>query len=120
MREEVDVSQFMTQPAESKAKTVGNTYGYAAGGVQVERDAKGCLAYAAGTRRFVMTGTHGLRAGRFFNPAEDDAGEIAEVSRASGRKKFEFRLVSDSTYELYVRFLSSGNPSYLLQAEREK
>ncbi len=118
MREEVNIDQFRTAPAQS-TEPVDNRYGYGPDGTVVDRTASNCVAYAAGTQRFVLTGTHGRRAGHFFNPAEDDESQAAEHSKASGRMKFEFRKVGVPVYDLYTRFLTTKNPSYLLQAERE-
>jgi hypothetical protein len=88
---------------------------YGARGVTLAADSKAALAKmsedpATGRRRFwVKAVKSGVDRGRFYNP---------QSPTFSARNEYEFREVKAEAFDLFVRFLQTGNPLNIRGAER--
>lgn len=69
----------------------------------------------------VKKGRTGPDASHLLNPNSIWAAEGQEraFDRRSGRKTFEFAIVTKDCFNLYIKFLQTKNPAYLRNAERE-
>jgi hypothetical protein len=123
----VDISQFVVN-AEENALVDGPT---AASGFSLEgevaADDPGCLAKrvydpaTGNTRYWLKRATRGSESGMLFNPHSPsfDARNQQKVHNYLGRNQYEFRPATQAAFESFLRFLSTGNNRYLIQAERE-
>ncbi len=99
--------------------------GYGPRGKKVEPDSAECCAKEilhshGGRSYFVKHGTAGADATHMLHPdnafAEDNL--QYKFERRIGKKHFEFKRVNEIAFNFYIKFLFTGNPSWLRQAER--
>jgi hypothetical protein len=109
--------RFRTEPPKTRPDLAA---AYAAGGEPVDPAHAACLAKAVptasgGVRHFVrrQAGGHG-----FFSPAEHEARELAGRHPVTGRDRWEWAAVGEDSFDLYVKFLRTGNAAHLRNAER--
>lgn len=71
-------------------------------------------------RYWIKRGMVGAETGFLFNPQSPlfDELTVNRFHAALGRGKYEFREVTQEAYELYLRFLRTGNTRDLRHAER--
>lgn len=62
--------------------------------------------------------SHGPDSGLFFNPQIHEKGGINKIDTQTGREKFFFRPTNKDSFNLYVKFLQTGNISLLRNAQR--
>lgn len=97
--------------------------GYDAAGSELAAGEPACVAKSSfnpdtkRTRFWVKAATYGRESGSFFNPCEHSLGGRGN-SRTS-RPEFDWRTVTPAAFDMYIKFLRSGNPAHLRQAERE-
>ena len=99
---------------------------YGLGGKEVDVDSSEALAKksfdpATGvTRYWLKRATAGPDAGRLYNPQSPtfNADAAKRVRNDMGRGQYEFRKATAEAFELYLRFLVTGNPTHIRQAER--
>ncbi len=73
-----------------------------------------------GESYFIKQCQDGQHSGRLLNPFNGEyvSGDQFRLSKHAGRKLYEFRKVSKACYDYYMLFLTTGNSSYILNAER--
>ncbi len=93
---------------------------------EITEDTNGSYAmrreYPSGHKEyFVKYATTGGSVNRMLNPwgLYFTAGDETKVEKMMGRKRYEFRRVKESVFDAYLKFLSTQNQRYLLNAERE-
>lgn len=99
---------------------------YAWGGKEVPPDgplalAKECLDPATGRRsHWLKRATVGRESGMLYNPQSPnfDARAAGAAHGPSGRDRYEYRRATPEAFALYLRFLATGNPTNLRNAER--
>jgi hypothetical protein len=57
--------------------------------------------------------------GMFYNPDGIFTTEVDSFNKRYGKDVYEFRGVTESAYNMYIKFLLTKNPLYLRKAERE-
>jgi hypothetical protein len=122
---EADLDKFKVEHNRpSLAGEQGETVAYGQGGEVIDDPAgPACLAKSvkdAGTmtsRHFVKFSNVGPTAGGMLDPAEETDLDRRGDWTPAGR--FTFRPVTKLAFDLYVRYLKTGNRAYLRQAERE-
>jgi len=100
--------------------------GYTIGAKKVKPDADNCVAKVAtdlesgNSRYWLKRATSGLEAGRLFNPHGPGytAASAKRFWAETGKNQYEFRKATQESFELYMKFLESGNELHLRQAER--
>lgn len=72
-------------------------------------------------RYYVLFGTTGPDIGRMVNPRGlyFNMDDIRKVNNQRGRGRYEFRVVPESSFREYLKFLTSRTESYLRNAERQ-
>lgn len=70
------------------------------------------------TRFFVRVCTDGPDNGLFYNPLVHPQSDLKRFDAFKGRKRFDFKSVNKESYDLYLDFLQTKNPSLLKNAER--
>lgn len=122
--EEVDLGKFVvSHGTPTDARDGDEVTGHSWDGLVVpDPEHPNCLCKesrnrARGTRRyFVKFSVAGVNAGRMVDPNDDQ--DLARRGDWTANGRFEFRPVEQAAYDLYLRFIKTGNPAYRLQAER--
>ena len=98
---------------------------YTMGATHTE-DENGAMAkkvvYSNGkTEFFVKFATAGAGVGRMLNPwgVYYNVGDEHKYEKTMGRKRYEFRKVSEVVFNNYLKFLETRNERHILNAERE-
>ncbi len=117
MREEVNIDQFRTRPAEPVAI---KSEGFAPTGKTVDPEAAECVARVIVGRgglakHEIRLTTDGGR--RPFDYAQDDPVKLNARS-PDGTMKWSFARVTEDVYVLYRRYLQTQDPSFLREAQR--
>jgi len=60
----------------------------------------------------------GPESGLFFNPQTHEKEMLNKIDNYTGRERFFFRPISKESFDLYVKFLQTGNVSLLRNAQR--
>lgn len=122
--EKVDLDKFRVRHGEPQVgDQPDEVTGRGKGGTAVGPRSPECLARAVKdpstgkTRYFVRFVNEGQYAGRMMNPFDENYSTRGGDFSAAGLTGF--RPVTKLAHDQYVRFLSSGNPAHLRQAERE-
>lgn len=110
----------------SDPNTGVSTVAYGTSGAEVESTSAGALAKATtdnetgNARYWLKYATGGPDAGHLYNPQSPtfNAGQARRFRPESGRAQYEFRRVTKESFDLYLRFLRTGNLANLRQAER--
>lgn len=55
---------------------------------------------------------------RFFDPYADEIQLLGTKNSTGGRQRWDFALVTEDAYNLYVKYLFTGHSAYLKAAER--
>lgn len=67
---------------------------------------------------FVKVCSHGPESGLFFNPQVHHKETLYKFDNDKGRDRFSYRAVNKEAFDLYVKFLKTGNVSLLRNAQR--
>lgn len=69
---------------------------------------------------FIKAETFGISGGMFLNPTSMwfDSDRKNETISRTGKERFQFKKVSQEAFDLYIKFLKTGNVAYLRNAER--
>lgn len=70
------------------------------------------------TKFFIKVCTHGMNSGLFFDPNNNYKEELGKFDNQTGRLRFTFKATSKESFDGYVKFLVSKNPSLLSNAQR--
>jgi hypothetical protein len=62
--------------------------------------------------------SHGPESGLFFNPQTHEKEMLNKIDNYTGRERFFFRPTSKESFDLYTKFLQTGNVSLLRNAQR--
>jgi hypothetical protein len=128
MRSPYESAEPFTIRPEQKSAVDGEIVvtGYSMAGNVIDAKSDDCVAKKAydpattRTRHWVKRATAGADAGNLFNPHSPDFNPDAvnRVHHAMGRGQYEFRPVTSECFDLYMRFLTTGNVNSLRYAER--
>ncbi len=98
--------------------------GYTEGAAEIDPASPRCFAKKSvdqatkTTRFFIKRATSGPESGSFYNPNSASFGHASMGRQPDGRGAYEFRPVAQEAFELYLRFLMTGNTAYVRCAER--
>ena len=113
-----------TQPG-SEVDAAPQITAYMWGGKEVDANSPEAIAKIAvsprSTSYFLKQATNGPDRGHLFNPQSPtyNAAFLERAVRQLGKGQYEFRRVSQSAYELYMRFMKlPHNPVHYRNAER--
>ncbi len=114
-RENHSVEKQKKQTVELHYKDYGKLTEDEAGSFAMRKD------YSGGASEFyIKQATAGPGTGRILNPwgVYFQPGDETKFEKDKGRKRYEFKRVGEDIFNLYLKFLTSGNERYLLNAER--
>lgn len=98
------------------------------GGYEISPDDPECLAkqvfdpVSNKYRHYIKFATAGINAGHMYNPQAPNVmkHELKRVDNVMGRNRYEFRRVTEVSYNAYVKFLNTGIPNHFRIADRTR
>jgi hypothetical protein len=113
---------YLLKQASTKAKPITRFFAINS---EVKEDGPHTLAkmvVSDNTRYFCKFNTHGVEAGHLVNPwsmyAEENPNFTNAINARTGKALHEYKEVSETIFNLYVKYLSSRSDVHYRQAER--